>query len=111
VTAAVPAGDPGAHKWPCPLFYVNEDRTATCTCASTAPGIPYMLENTEAEFRRVRDLTAPAGDDEQRARLRDLHAQWHDQAGNLLGKDECGWERCEFWEVGRFVQTGGRSWE
>jgi hypothetical protein len=43
VSAAVPAGDgpmANGHRWPCPLFYVNEDRTATCTCAATAPGIP-----------------------------------------------------------------------
>lgn len=27
----------------------------------------------------------------------DLHAQWHDEPGNLMGKDECGWQ-CDVWD-------------
>ena len=34
-------------------------------------------------------------------KLRDLHARWHDQPGNLI--ESCGWEGCEFWEVAKFT--------
>lgn len=36
-------------------------------------------------------------------KLSDLHAQFHEQHGNLIGKDECGWERCPFWEGAKFA--------
>lgn len=36
-------------------------------------------------------------------KLRDLHARWHDQKGNLLGRDACGWEGCEFWDSAQFT--------
>lgn len=34
-------------------------------------------------------------------KIRDLHARWHDQAGNLI--EVCGWEGCEFWEAAKFT--------
>lgn len=34
-------------------------------------------------------------------KLRDLHARWHDQPGNLI--EGCGWEGCEFWEAAKFT--------
>lgn len=36
-------------------------------------------------------------------KLRDLHARWHEQKGNLLGREECGYERCEFWDAAEFT--------
>lgn len=30
--------------------------------------------------------------------LADAHARYHDQAGNLIYENGCGWERCEFWD-------------
>lgn len=36
-------------------------------------------------------------------KLRDLHARWHDQKGNLLGREACGWESCEFWDAAHFT--------
>lgn len=36
-------------------------------------------------------------------KLRDLHARYHSETGNLLDRDECGWERCEFWDAASFV--------
>lgn len=36
-------------------------------------------------------------------KLRDLHARWHDQKGNLLGREACGWEGCEFWDSAQFI--------
>ncbi|KIP90170.1 hypothetical protein RU09_11865 [Microbacterium sp. MEJ108Y] len=36
-------------------------------------------------------------------KLRDLHARWHQQAGNLLGREACGWQRCEFWDAAEFT--------
>lgn len=36
-------------------------------------------------------------------KLRDLHARWHDQKGNLLGREACGWEHCEFWDSAQFT--------
>lgn len=35
--------------------------------------------------------------------LRDLHARYHDEFGNLLGRDECGWQGCEFWDSAEHV--------
>lgn len=50
--------------------------------------------------------------------LRDLHARWHDQPGNLIGEGECGWNGCEFWDAAKFVAdtvglatTGGETAE
>lgn len=34
-------------------------------------------------------------------KLRDLHARWHDQPGNLI--ERCEWEGCEFWEAAKFT--------
>lgn len=48
-------------------------------------------------------------------KLRDLHARWHDQKGNLLGREACGWEGCEFWDSAQFalrmadVKVAGRE--
>lgn len=36
-------------------------------------------------------------------KLRDLHARWHDQKGNLLGREACGYERCEFWDSAQYT--------
>lgn len=36
-------------------------------------------------------------------KLSDLHARFHEQHGNLIGKNECGWERCRFWEGAKFA--------
>jgi len=36
-------------------------------------------------------------------KLRDLHARWHEQTGNLIGREECGYERCEFWDAAEFT--------
>jgi hypothetical protein len=36
-------------------------------------------------------------------KLSDLHALYHGQTGNMLGKAECGWERCDFWETAEFT--------
>jgi hypothetical protein len=42
--------------------------------------------------------------------LRDLHARYHDEVGNLLGRDECGWEGCEFWDAAESaVEQMGRA--
>jgi hypothetical protein len=30
--------------------------------------------------------------------LQEAHARFHDQAGNMLGPDDCGWPHCQFWE-------------
>lgn len=34
-------------------------------------------------------------------KLRDLHARWHDQSGNLI--EVCEWKGCEFWEAAKFT--------
>jgi hypothetical protein len=31
--------------------------------------------------------------------LDDLHARYHCEPGNLLGKDDCEWDRCTFWDA------------
>lgn len=48
--------------------------------------------------------------------IEDLHARYHCEEGNLLGRAECGWERCEFWDAAKFVAdtvglatTGGET--
>ena len=38
-------------------------------------------------------------------KLSDLHARYHEQSGNMLGRDECGWERCDFWVPAEFALT------
>lgn len=35
--------------------------------------------------------------------LRDQHARYHDEPGNMLGHDECGWERCGFWDAAEWT--------
>lgn len=37
--------------------------------------------------------------------LRDQHARYHDQPGNMLGANECGWDRCQFFEVAVWVRN------
>jgi hypothetical protein len=39
----------------------------------------------------------------QNEKLSDLHARWHEQPGNLLGREACPWERCEFWDAAEFT--------
>lgn len=43
--------------------------------------------------------------DSLRGKLRTLHAKYHDMPGNLYGRDDCGWERCEFWDVATFLDA------
>jgi len=46
------------------------------------------------------DPTRPVRDQAERDRLLpDLHARYHDQTGNLLGRDDCGWFECDFWPI------------
>lgn len=40
-------------------------------------------------------------------RLSDLHARYHDMPGNWLGRSECGYERCEFWNAAEFALRAG----
>lgn len=35
--------------------------------------------------------------------LRVLHAKYHDMPGNLYGRDECGYTRCDFWDAAIFL--------
>lgn len=35
--------------------------------------------------------------------LQDAHARYHVEPGNLLGRDECGWSGCEFWDAAEFA--------
>lgn len=37
--------------------------------------------------------------------LRVEHANFHDQIGNMLGRDECGEIQCDFWSVADHVLT------
>lgn len=32
-------------------------------------------------------------------KLRDLHARHHSEPGNMLGPNDCEWQRCEFWST------------
>jgi len=67
---------------------------------------------SDAEYERPAHWT----DDDV---LKDLHARWHDQPGNLIGAVECEWDGCEFWDAAKFVAdtvglatTGGETeWE
>lgn len=41
-------------------------------------------------------------------KLCDLHARYHSEEGNMLGRDDCGWDRCEFWDAAKFTLEAER---
>ncbi|MCS6570305.1 hypothetical protein NYQ35_15980 [Curtobacterium flaccumfaciens pv. flaccumfaciens] len=35
--------------------------------------------------------------------IEDLHARWHDEPGNMLGRSDCGWQGCMFYDAAEFT--------
>lgn len=82
--------------WPC--------ATVRAAVGPEPVPVPVWMEGQPAEDEDVtpEPLEWPAwwNDD---TKAEDLHACWHDQRGNMLGKLDCGYERCDFYVTARFV--------
>lgn len=67
------------------------------------------LAEVEAERDRLqaeRDLQLSLSGDDW---LRDQHARYHDEPGNMFGPGECGWDHCWFIEVAEWVLNAPRA--
>ena len=97
-------GEFGSHK------YGEGPERFVCQLCGVLDEDAMLAALTEAEAERdrlqaERDLQLSLSGDDW---LRDQHARYHDEPGNMFGPGECGWDRCWFIEVATWVLNAPR---